>query len=158
MSDEYRARLAVELHEAERAAAAPYVSYPPTPWWYSPVIGAWFAAMLAVLAQWSRGSSFVVGLALIGLSGLEVGFIRWMMKRHGAMPWPGKGTPPPEIKRLWNRYFLGGLAVVALVAAVWWQFGVWFAAGAAFVLVTGGLYWYERAYLVAAAEVRTRLA
>lgn len=34
-SDEARELLKV----AERAEAAPYLDYPPTPWWYYPVVG-----------------------------------------------------------------------------------------------------------------------
>ena len=38
-----------QLAEAERAAAAPYVDYPPTPAWYAPAVGAWSAAVVAAL-------------------------------------------------------------------------------------------------------------
>jgi hypothetical protein len=32
-----------QLRAAERGEAASYVRFPPTPWWYSPVVGAWAA-------------------------------------------------------------------------------------------------------------------
>jgi len=158
MSNEYRARLADELRAAERAAAAPYISYPPSPWWYMPVVGAWLAAFIAVFARWSEGSDVLVGAGLVVLIVLEIVFVRWMYTRHGAMPWPGMGTPPPEIGRLWRWYFIAALAVVAVVAAVWWQIGVAAASATAFVLVTAGLVWYEKAYAKASAAVKSRLS
>lgn len=157
-SNEDRERLGLELRAAEWAAATPYVSYPPAPRWYAPTVGAWVAVFLGVLNQWREGSSFVMGLALVGLVMLELGFIRWMQERHGAMPWPGRGTPPPEIKRLWHRYFAGCLLVVVFLVVLWWQLGIAVTTIAAFVFVTTGLLWYERAYLVAADAVRARLA
>lgn len=42
-----------QLRAAERGAAAPYVSYPPTPWRYAPSVGAWAAAMIDTFS-WSR--------------------------------------------------------------------------------------------------------
>jgi hypothetical protein len=44
-----------QLRAAERGEAAPYVRFPPTPWWYSPVVGAWAAAFVGTFACWLGG-------------------------------------------------------------------------------------------------------
>ena len=151
--DEVRRALLV----AERAAAAPYIDYPPSPAWFAPVTGLWFAALVGVFTWWRESVAvFVVGLGL--LLALEAGYLTWMRQRHGALPMPGTGTPPAEIGRVWRGYFAGCGVVLALVALVWWQVGVLPAAATTFVLVTSGLVWYERAYVAAAGVVRERLA
>ncbi|WP_203712085.1 hypothetical protein [Asanoa siamensis] len=146
-----------QLAAAERGAAAPYVEYPPTPWWYAPVVGLWAAGMVGAFTWWRESVALFLGsLAVLIL--LEVLFLTWMRRRHGALPMPGKGTPPPEIAVLWRRYF-GSLVVVVLVVAGGWLLGgVPVAAALAFVLVTAGLAVYERRYAKAAAAVRARLA
>ncbi|TCC10350.1 hypothetical protein [Kribbella soli] len=145
-----------QLRIIERAEAAPYVSYPKTPWWYPPVVGLWAAALIGAFAWW-RDNSALFLTALAVLLGLEVAFLTWMQRRHGAMPFPGRGRPPREIGRLWKRYFLTAPVVVVIVALVWWLVGVGSAAATAFVLVTVGLWYYERRYAVTAAQVRERL-
>jgi hypothetical protein len=141
----------------ERGAAAPYVLYPPTPWWYAPAIGAWAAAFIASFV-WFRVNGALYFAALAILLSMEALFLVWMRRRHGALPMPGHGKPPAEIAVVWRGYFVG-LAVVALVvAAVWWAGGVAAAAPVAFVLVTAALALYERRYAAAAARVRDRLA
>ncbi|GGO27673.1 hypothetical protein GCM10011576_52520 [Micromonospora parathelypteridis] len=148
--------LAEELAAAERGAAAPYIDYPPSPWWYAPSIGAWAAAMIGTFTWWRENVGlFVVSLA--ALIAVEILFVVWMQRRHGALPMPGKGTPPVEIARMWREY-VASLPVVALIVGlVWWLVGVPAAAGTAFVLVTAGLAFYERRYAVAAAATRARL-
>ncbi|MBB5837625.1 hypothetical protein [Kribbella italica] len=147
-----------QLRLIERAEAAPYVDYPKTPWWYPVVIGLWAAAMIGTFVWWRENAPLFTSV-LVGLLLLEAAFITWMQRRHGAMPMPGRGRPPAEIGGIWRRYF-AGLAVIAVaVGLVWWLVGVPAAAGTAFVLVTGGLVVYERAYAVAAAaKVKERLA
>ncbi|WP_327637411.1 hypothetical protein OHB24_03185 [Kribbella sp. NBC_00482] len=145
-----------QLRIIERAEAAPYVSYPKTPWWYPPVVGLWAAALIGAFASW-RDSSALFFTALAVLIGLEVAFLTWMQRRHGAMPFPGRGRPPREIGRLWNRYFVAVGVVVVIVALAWWLAGVLAAAPTAFVLATAGLWYYERRYAVIAAQVRERL-
>ncbi|MGZ0151396.1 hypothetical protein ACXJJ3_30380 [Kribbella sp. WER1] len=145
-----------QLRIIERAEAAPYVSYPKTPWWYPPVIGLWVAALIGVFSWW-RDSAALFFPALAVLIGLELAFLLWMQRRHGAMPFPGRGRPPREIGRIWKQYFAGVAVVVVVVAAVWALLGVPAAAPTAFVLVTAGLWYYERQYAVAAAQVRERL-
>ncbi|WP_207843167.1 hypothetical protein [Williamsia soli] len=151
-SDEARELLTV----AERAEAAPYLDYPPTPWWYYPVIGAWVAGMIGAFAWWRESIPLFVG-TLVVLIIAEIAFITWMQRRHGSLPQPGRGKPPAEIGVVWRGYFTALPVVALLVAAAWWVGGVVIAAAVAFVLVTGGLVIYEKRYERAAAATRARL-
>ncbi|MEV0128754.1 hypothetical protein AB0H83_09845 [Dactylosporangium sp. NPDC050688] len=152
-SDEARQQLAI----VRRAEAAPYIDYPPTPWWYSPAVGAWAAGMVGAFTWWRSDAAVFVGL-LAALIAVELVFVAWMRRRHGALPMPGRGTPPREIAAAWRGY-AAGLPVVALaVALTWWLAGAPVAAGVTFVLVTAGLAAYERRYAAAAAKVRSRLS
>ncbi|MFC0627757.1 hypothetical protein [Kribbella deserti] len=141
----------------ERAEAAPYIDYPPTPLWYYPSIGLWVAAMIGTFVWWRENAVLFAGTILV-LVALEGAFIAWMSRRHGALPMPGRGNPPREIAAVWRGYFIGLALIVAAIAVVWWLTGPPIAAPAGFVLVTGGLVLYERRYAVAAAKVRERLA
>lgn len=146
-----------QLLLVERAAAAPYVQYPPSPWWYAPAIGAWTAAFIADFVWWRRnGVLFAASLGI--LLAAETLFVIWMRRRHGALPMPGHGRPPAEIAAVWRGYVLGVAAIAALVALAWWLGGVPVAAAVAFVLVTAGIALYERRYAIAAGKVRDRLA
>jgi hypothetical protein len=145
------------LRVAERAEAAPYLDYPPTPWWYYPVIGAWAAGMIGAFAWWRESIPLFVGTLAI-LIVLEIVFINWMQRRHGSLPQPGRGRPPAEIGVVWRGYFMALPAVAALVAVSWWLGGVATAAAVAFVLVTGGLVIYEKRYELAAEATRARLS
>lgn len=156
MTDDHDLDPRVALDELERAEAAPYVSYPATPWWHFPIMGLWVAAMIGVFTWWRENIAlFVGGIAV--LIAVEAGYLAWLMRSHGALPLPGRGTPPREIAPVWRGYFLGVVAVVVAVALVWWLAGVPVAAAAAFVLVTGGLAEYDRRYERAAARTRARL-
>lgn len=140
----------------ERAEAAPYLRYPPTPWWYFPAVGLWVAALIGTFTWWRENVGLFVG-ALAVLIAVEVLAIVVLQRRHGALPMPGRGTPPAEIAPVWRGYFLGLPVVAAAVALAWWLLGIPVAAGVAFVLVTGGLALYEQRYTRAAARVRERL-
>lgn len=144
------------MRVVERAEAAPYVSYPETPGWYPPAVGLWVAGLVGAFAWWRENGLLFVG-SLAGLVAVEVWFLVWMQRRHGAMPFPGRGRPPREIGRIWKGYFLAVPVVVAIVALAWWLGGVPVAAATAFVLVTVGIWYYERRYAIAAAHVRERL-
>lgn len=146
-----------QLRVLERAEAAPYVDYPKTPWWYAIVVGLWVAAMIGTFTWWRENAPLFTA-SLVGLILLELAFITWMQRRHGAMPMPGRGKPPVEIGAMWRRYFAGLAATVVITGLIWWLIGVPAAAATAFVLATGGLVIYERAYAVAAAKVKERLA
>ncbi|MEV4621135.1 hypothetical protein AB0J74_20800 [Asanoa sp. NPDC049573] len=146
-----------QLDIVRRSEAAPYIDYPATPWWYSPAIGAWAAAMIGVFSWWRANLPLAIGL-LVLLIALEAGFIGWMRRRHGALPMPGRGTPPREIAAVWRGYGIAVPVVAFVVGLTWWLAGAPSAAAVAFVLVTAGLAAYERRYAVAAAKVRSRLA
>jgi hypothetical protein len=147
---------AEQLRVVERGEAAPYISYPPTPWWYFPVIGAWAAAFVGTFAWW-RVNGALFTLSLVLLIALEVAFIAWMRRRHGALPMPGHGRPPAEIASVWRGYVAGLLVVIAAIGVAWWLGSVAVGAGVAFVTVTVGLVVYEWRYATAAARVRERL-
>ncbi|WP_460654172.1 hypothetical protein [Kribbella endophytica] len=146
-----------QLRLLERAEAAPYVDYPKTPWWYSVVIGLWVAAMIGTFTWWRENAPLFTA-SLVGLILLELAFIVWMQRRHGAMPMPGRGRPPAEIGAMWRRYFAGMAATALITGLIWWLIGIPTAAATAFVLATVGLVIYERQYAVAAAKVKERLA
>lgn len=152
-SDEVREQLAL----VQRAEAAPYIDYPRTPWWYSPAVGTWVAAMIGAFTWWRSDAVLFTG-SLGALIVLELLFLTWMRRRHGALPVPGRGTPPREIAAAWRGYAIALPVVAVAVALTWWLAGVPVAAGVAFVLVTAGLAVYERRYAAAAAKVRSRLA
>lgn len=138
-----------------RAEAAPYLSYPKLPWWYPVAFAAWFAAVVAALGH--TGESWALGaVALLLLA--EVVFLRWFVRAHGAMPWPGRGNPPREIARIYRAYFVAVGALLVAVLLTWWLLGLWPAVGATFVLWTLLFWVYDRRYEVAAARVRERLA
>jgi hypothetical protein len=145
-----------QLRVIAQGEAAPYISYPPTPWWYSPAVGAWAAAFVGAFAWWRANSPLFIG-ALVVLIALEGLFIGWLRRRHGALPWPGYGRPPAEIAAVWRGYAVGLAVVAAAVAVSWWLGGVPAGAVVAFVTVTTGLALYERRYAQAAARVRDRL-
>ena len=147
---------AEQLQAAERGAAAPYISYPPTPWWYFPAIGAWAAAFVGTFAWWRvDGVRFLLSLVL--LIALELLFVAWMKRRHGALPMPGRGRPPAEIASVWRGYAAGFLVVIAAIGVAWWLGGIAIGAVTAFLTVTAGLVVYEWRYAAAAAHVRERL-
>lgn len=140
----------------ERAEAAPYLDYPQLPWWYPAAFGAWFAAMAALLLGYLSDPFGL--LALVALIGVEIWFFRWFERKHGAMPWPGKGNPPAEIARIHRAYYIGCFAVLFAVALTWWLLGHWPAVAATFILATGGFWLYDVRFEAVAERVRERLA
>lgn len=102
------------LRTLARAEAAPHLSYPKLPRWAPVVFGAWFAAIAAGLGH-ADHTGGKLGLAALLL--VEALFLRWFSRAHGAMPWPGRGNPPTEIARLYDRrYEAAGAAVRARLA------------------------------------------
>jgi hypothetical protein len=141
----------------ERAEAAPYVDYPPSPWWYFPAFGLWSAGLVGAFTWWRVNAGLFVATPAV-LTALAAVFVLWMRRRHGALPMPGRGAPPAEIASVWRGYLLTAPVIVLVVALVWWQIGIPVAAAVAFVLVTTGLAVYEHRYALAAARVQERLA
>lgn len=146
---------AYELTLIERAAAAPYVDYPATPAWYPTVVGLWAAAMIGTFWWWRDSIVLFVGSITL-LVILEVSFLQWVSKRHGAIPRLGHGTPPPQIARLYKLFFVGFLLVIAAVGLTWWLGGLGWGMVAAFVFVTAGVTVYERSYAQTAKQVRAQ--
>jgi hypothetical protein len=130
---------------------------PPSPWWVPPAFGVWFAAFVGAFAFW-RENELAFAAMMIALSaGIGV-FLGWLTRRYGALPMPGRGNPPAEIRREYRRYAVGAVVIAGIVACVWWWAGVVAASAAAFVLVTAGLSLYQTRYERAASVVRERLA
>lgn len=139
---------------AERAEAAPYIDFPPTPAWYPPAAGLWAGSLVAMLALNNTHSR----LALFGIMALlvvQILFVRWYRAYHGALPSP-KGAPP-EFAGAFRRYTLGIVVVIAATAGVWLLLGPWVAAVTTAALVGVGLALYEKEYAAAAARTRERL-
>jgi hypothetical protein len=146
----------LQLRAIEQGEAAPYIHFPPTPWWYCPAVGAWAAAFVGAFAWW-RVNGVLFAASLVVLIALEALFIGWLKRRHGALPMPGYGRPPAEIASVWRWYVAGFVAVIGAIAVAWWLGGVAVGAVVAFVTVTAGLALYERRYAEAAARARQRL-
>jgi hypothetical protein len=148
---------AEHVRAMQRAEAAPYVRMPPSPWWVPLVFGAWAAAYVGAFVFWRQNqAAFIVAMLL--LVGGVCALLGWLTRRFGALPLPGRGTPPAEIRREYRRYGVGVVVVVGLVAGAWWWAGAPAAAGSAFASVTAGLALYQASYERAAASVRERLA
>lgn len=145
-----------QVRELQRAEAAPYVGMPPSPWWMAPVFASWFAAYVGVVALWGE-SRLAFGVGMLVLCFILGASLRGLTRRYGALPLPGRGTPPPEIRREYRRYGAGAVVIVVLVVCVWWWAGVWAASAATFALVTAGLGLYRSRYERAATLVRERL-
>lgn len=151
-----RQEVARELADAERAAAAPYINYPPTQWWEIVLIATWAGALVYAVGT-DRIDGFPQALLIFALVGVELVWINWRSRSHGAMPWPGKGNPPPEIAKLWRHYYLGVAAFAAMIAVVWILGNHVAAAVFVFFLTLVSLTWYETRYGAAATRVRERL-
>jgi hypothetical protein len=142
------------LAEAERAAAAPFIDYPPTPRWYAPVVGAWAAAMVLTIGAMADHKLVAVPV-LVLLIALEGAFFAWY--RHYRKVNPTLTNAPPEIAVAFRRYAVGVVVVVAACVIAFVLGGAIVSAVVAFVTVTGGLVLYERQYAAAAAVTRERL-
>ena len=143
-----------QLAAAERAAAAPYVDYPPTPRWYPPVVGAWSAALVAALTMLD-GHPVLRGLTLVVLVALEGVFLGWYRVHRGTMP--SLRHAPREIDAEFRRYLVGVVVVVGAVVAAALLLPDVVAPVLALVLVTAGAAAYERRYARAAEATRARL-
>jgi len=154
------AEIRAQLRDLERAEAAPYTDFPPTPRWYVPAAALWaatFAALVRVSRSDSRPAEIAAVVGMLGLAALIGVFVGWYQRYHGAMPSLLR-RKPPEIRRVMAFYVVGAvlvLAVNALTVAVapWWA-----CAAVGFVTAGTGLWWYEHAYARAAAAAKERLA
>lgn len=145
------------LRAAERAAAAPFIEYPATPWWYPLLVAGFMTAMPGGPVLIRHGHTFLG----FGVQALAVGalfaFLTVYRKKWGA--WPRMAAAPPEIKEAYRWYALTFAAGIFCCIGAWvaggWQLGLPVIFVATFVLV-----WvYERTvYPRAARRVRERLA
>jgi hypothetical protein len=142
------------LAVAERAAAAPYVDYPPTPKWYPLAAGAWAALVVLVMSgAWSRPAVFIP--LLVALIVAEGAFLVWYRRYRQIMP--SMRHAPREINAAFGRYFVGLALVVGVCVGVYVTLGSLACAAVTLVVVTAGLALYERDYASAAAATRARL-
>lgn len=146
-SDDIRAT----LREADRAAAAPWIDYPPTPRWWAPLFGIW-TLLFGLNIGYVDHLAQAVGSLVLALSmGALVG---WQRSIRGTYP---TGRAPREFRASMTVLFVGALVLgaigwlVATLSAPW--VGAVVAAIGAVVLVA----WYERTYARVAAELRARL-
>jgi hypothetical protein len=150
-SDEIRAA----LRDADRAEAAPWTDYPPTPRWYPPAVGVWAALLTLVFTGFDDHHSLRLG-AIMALIAVELGFVRWYVRyRNGVMP---TGPAPREFRGAIVRFVAGAAVIVSGAAALAAVVAAWLAAGFALIATTVLLAWYERAYADAARRTRERLA
>jgi hypothetical protein len=139
------------LRQAERAAAAPWIDYPPTPAWYLPAAGVFAAAMVVVNGALEGGTRAAGQAALVVVL---LGYVTWYRRYRGL--WPAGGAPRELRPAMWA--FVAGALVVVLGAwALTAYVSVWVSAPATALVAAGLLWWYERAYADAARRARERL-
>jgi hypothetical protein len=142
------------LRIVERAGAAPYIDYPPTPRWYPFAVGVWAALMvLACDGASSRPAVFIPVIVL--LVAAEGAFFAWY--RRYMQTWPSMRSAPREINAAYRRYAVGAVSVLAVCVAVFVLIGPVVCAVVTFALVAAGLALYERTYAAAATATRNRL-
>lgn len=146
-----------ELREVERAAAAPFIHYPATPWWYPLFMAIAYTTMAtgAVVAiEFDRG---VLGVALPFLAlGAVVLYMRHYRRQWGT--WPRMNAAPREIRGAYRVYFLALAGSLVLIVTAWATLG-WLAGLIVIFLTMLVLFTvYERViYPRAAQRVRERL-
>ena len=143
------------LDEVERATAALWSHYPPTPWWYCPGSGAWHAALVLVLGGLHE-SPLLLAAAMVGLFAVAAWFTTWYTRYRGTIPRVGSSIPA-EFRPAVVAFGAFYVSVLAVVVLVFVGLGYLAAAIVAFVGVTVLFAVYERAYAAAAAATRERL-
>lgn len=147
-----------QLREAERAAAAPHIALPRSPWWHTLLISLTGPALVLLVTQTQGlfsertplGSIPTLTIVLIALV-----VILDQRKRRGVTP---KGKAPQEIRRVFNWYLLGTIILIAGVFALAVTSSLWVSIPVSFVACLGGLTWFGIAYERAADRVRVPLA
>lgn len=140
------------LRAADRAAAAPWIDYPPVPWWH-PLFFAAYAAGLTLAIGLLDGLA-TAGVELV-LVVVMLGYTRWYVRKRGTYP---KGTPPQEIRRPLHLMIAGAVLIAVATFALGALVSVWLAAAFAAVTTSGGITAYEAAYARGAQRARDRLA
>lgn len=147
-----------QLREAERAAAAPHITNPRSPWWHILLLSLTGPALVLLVTQAQGllaertpvGSIPSLAIVLIALI-----VILDQRRRRGVTP---KGRAPREIHRVFNWYLLGAIVLLAGVLALALTSSLWISIPVSFVACLGGLIWFGIAYERAADRVRKRLA
>ena len=152
MESVHEARSALAI--AERAGAAPYVDYPPTPRWYPFAVGGWGALM--ALAAGISADHAVLGIALlVALVASEFALLAWYKLYRRVVP--SMTGAPREIAAAFRRFLIGTVVVLGVCVGVYAWLGPVPAAAVTFCLVTPAIALYERSYASAAAAARARL-
>lgn len=151
MENNEHAQLRESLRAAERAEAAPWIDYPPTPAWYPVSVALWGAALTMSFSLEATPLRLVV---VFGLVGLEIGFLRWYRRYRGTMP---AGKVPAELRQPFYAFLAVNFAIMGAAFAIGSLVAIWVAAVFVFVTVLPSLTWYEHLYERAAARTRARL-
>ena len=147
-----------ELREAERAAAAPYVTYPKEPWWALWALSCVLPLLTLALhetRQGSEGSGPLLVMPSVLISVIVVVVVTAQRKRQGALP---AGKAPNELQRVYRWYFVGAAMFGVGAIALGLLTPLIVSLPIAFLLNLGGLLWFGYSYERAAARVRARLA
>lgn len=145
------------LRDVDLAAAAPFVNYPVTEWWYQPMMASFFTAMAAgpLLISQGRGAAGfgVQAAAIIAVS------VFYVAHRAKSGTSPRMRSAPDEIKHAYRWCFMAFAGSVAISVAVWmllgWQLGLC----AIFVTTLAATWSYERVvYPRGVQQVLDRLA
>lgn len=145
-----------DLQRAERAAAAPWIDYKPSPWWLVPSFALLEGALVLLLGERENIHGAVFAVTAVLLVFLLFAWLGAAMSRHGVVP--RLRHAPAEFVALLRAYYAGFALLVAVVVIMYVGVGSRVAAVAAAVGAAGGLYLYEWYYAKVAEAVRTRLA
>jgi hypothetical protein len=142
------------LAEAERVTARLWTHYPPTPAWYYPAGGAWYAGFVLVVGGLHDRPLLLI-VAIAALFALSAWFLRWYTTYRGTFP--RLRSAPAEFRPAIRLLVAGHATLLVAVAVLYVTAGLGAVALLTFCGVTAGLYLYERAYEAAAAATRERL-
>ena len=144
-------------HEADRAAAAPFVEQPRSAWWYAPATAVFFTAMAAGPALAASGHAplgfSIQGAALLGF----LVFNHDHRRRAGTSP--RMRSAPHEITVAYVFLAVGGTVAATVTAMSWLTWGAQAGLAVLFLASLGVVWTYERlVYPRAVRLVRQRLA
>lgn len=144
------------LKEADRAAAAPFIDLPESPWWY-PLFNACVVTALAAGPAVTSSGQGLLGFALSTVAIVAM-LVYYLNERERTGVYPRARSAPPEIRAAHARLGLGTIVILGLSALLWWQFGAVPALVVLFLATLIGVWYYERRYYPrAVARVRERL-
>lgn len=144
------------LREADRAAAAPFIDRPRTPWWYDAAAGLLWGALAVVVHLYAQGRSSEASAVLAALVVLQIALVTGLRRRWGG--WPRTAEAPREIRAATGLLLAGLLGAGLTAAVVWWLLG-WLAGVLATACATALVHSFYGRWLYprAAAQVRGRL-